>query len=65
METAKEYYTLINKINLLWREDKSRIQFPLFVREVCCFPHSLMREREVKVTCNRHHYTVCVQQLQV
>lgn len=34
METAKEYYTLINKINLLWREDKSRIQFPLFVREV-------------------------------
>lgn len=29
METAKEYYTLINKINLLWREDKSRIQFLL------------------------------------
>lgn len=28
-----------------WREDKPINQFLLFVKEVCCFPHSLMRER--------------------
>lgn len=46
MKTKVKYYTLIDKISLSCREDKPRIQFPLFVREVCCFPHPLMRERE-------------------
>lgn len=57
-----KYYTLINTISLSRREDKHRIQFPLFIREVCCFPYYLMRQRgQSHVQQMPFH---CVQQLQ-